>query len=129
MRNGESWQIDPETRDYEQEDGAPVIDLTLKMPIYFRTRAQRTRWLYAPNTRYGSDFWQIRTKQNANSPALMQGVQERCLQPILEDGRALEITVTPSAMARQGIALDVKAVDSSGKEQELKALTPILGGG
>lgn len=129
MRNGESWKLDPETRDYEQEDGAPVIDLTLKMPIYFRTMVPRTRWLYAPDTRYGSDFWQVKTKQGANSPALVQGIQERAVQPIIEDGRASEITVTPSALARQGIALDVKAVDSSGKEQELKALVPLLGGG
>ncbi len=125
MKNGESWLMNPGTRDYEQSGGSPVIDKSLKMPIYFRTLVPRTRWMYAPDNTYGSDFWQYKNKQGPNAPSVVESIEQRALQPILDDGRALRIDVSPINDPRVGIQLNVTARDASGEDVEVSALRPI----
>lgn len=126
MRNSESWLIDPATKDYVLDGGKPVITTELTMPVYFRTMVPRTRWLYARDNNYGSDFWREKTKQNSNTPRRLEAVQARCIQPIIDDGRALEFEITASAAPRQGVALNVRIVDPAGNEQEIRGITPII---
>src|SRR4051812_27477573 len=86
MRNGQGWLMDPHAKDYEQDLGAPVLDASLKMPIYFRTMVPRTQWLYAPNNLYGSDFWTKNRKQIQGTTTAMKAIQQRALRPLLQDG-------------------------------------------
>lgn len=120
----ESWKLDPATKDYEQEGGSPVIDRSLRMPAYFRIMTPRTRWLYAPNTRYGSDFWAHRAKQSSTEPSQVEGIADRALRPIIEDGRASDIEVEAISSGRQYNQLKATLTDDSGEETDLM-LNPI----
>lgn len=123
--NGESWLMNPDTRDYEQEGGKPVVTRSLKMPMYFRTLAPRNRWLYAPDDRWGSDFYQFHTKLTADAAALAQATERRALQPIIEDGRAVDIEVSATAEGRSGVVINAKSIEANGNESELTGLRPI----
>ncbi len=125
MTNGESWLIDPETRDYVQVKGNPVVDRSLKMPIYFRTLVPRTRWLYAPDTKYGSDFWAYKDRQTPNAAGTAQAIERRAVAPLLDDGRAIDIQVTTINDPRNGVQLTVTALDASGQQTSELTLAPI----
>lgn len=122
--NGESWLMNPATRDYEQQGGKPVVTRSLKMPMYFRTLVGRRKWLYAPDDSYGSDFASFRGKQNEAGAVTAQAIERRALQPLIADGRALEIdvTVTPE---RNGLVINARALEANGTETELNGLRPI----
>ena len=59
------WSLDPATGDYVLNGGAPVQITNLQIPAYYRWKIKRTRWLYAPNNKYGSDFFML--KKNISS--------------------------------------------------------------
>lgn len=122
--NGESWLMNPETRDYEQEGGKPVVTRSLKMPMYFRTLVPRRRWLYAPNDDYGSDFSTFRAKQSDGGAVSAQAIERRALQPLIADGRALDIDVEASTETG-GVVITARAVEANGTETELTGLRPI----
>lgn len=123
--NGESWKINPETRDYEiGADGKPVIDRTTLTPAYVRLITPRTQWLYAPDARYGSDF---RLKIDRNGPAAagnLEAMAERALQPMIEDGRATAVEVVVDEMTRNAAGMTARIQEVTGKVTELK-LNPI----
>lgn len=125
MQNGEGWLMDPATRDYQIDGGSPVVDTSLKMPIYFRTMIPRTRWMYAPNPKYGSDFWAYRDRLSQSSGAIAEAIETRALQPLIEDGRAVSIDVAVDTVERAGITLDVKALDAAGQQSRLPNLVPV----
>lgn len=124
--NGQSWKIDPTTRDYIMDStGNPVQDTTLQTPIYVRTMGRRTQWLHAPDDGWGSDFFQIKNnKQLSSQPNVLVAAQRRCLQPLIDDGRAEEIDVTPLPSGRGYRQLQVIAVDASGAQAPI-VLSPI----
>lgn len=124
--NGESWLMDPATRDYSQDGGAPVITRSLKMPMYFRTLAPRKRWLYAPDDNWGSDFHLLHTKNGPNAGPAAQAIERRALQPLIEDGRALDVSVGVSQQ-RGGLVVDARAIEANGTETELTGLRPLGG--
>lgn len=124
---GESWTIDPETRDYSQEGGSPVVDRTLKTPAYLRLTVPRTRWLYAPNASYGSDYWTQNVKNDKARPGVLEAIGKRALQPMVDDGRATEVSVVADDRGRYHCHLDTKITDAQGQTEEI-AVTPMLGG-
>jgi phage gp46-like protein len=118
-----SWLIDPTTGDYQVSGGNPVRDESLQFPAYVRLKTQRGSWLYAPDVDYGSDLYLIR-KQTKATPALVENVSERALQPLLDDGRASEISVQHTGSARFGETLDANLTDRNGQTQSL-SLSPV----
>lgn len=122
----ESWKIDPTTKDYEQSGGSPVIDQSLRMPAYFRIMTPRLKWLYAPNTSFGSDFYTRKSKQTANEPSVNEAMAYRALRPILDDGRASLIEVEAIATGRQYNQLEARLTDAAGgDEPDSITLNPI----
>lgn len=90
-------EVDPTSGDYVITNGNLTRDETLLFPAYARLKIQRGKWLYAPNSDYGSDFGLVK-KRSASAAPVLQNIALRALQPILDDGRAVdaEATVLPS---------------------------------
>lgn len=119
-----SWFLDPETGDYVLEDGAPVIDKGLKTPAFIRLRAKRQTWLYAPDTRWGSDYHLLKKNHSTTDTTQTVSVGNRALQPLLDDGRASEIDITIDRQSRPASRLKIGITDAQGEGEEI-VLVPI----
>lgn len=115
----ESWKIDPSTLDYVMENGKPVIDIGLSTPAVIRLRGHRTKWLYAPDSKWGSDFYAIRQRNNQQTPKLLETTAQRALQPMLDDGRASSVTVVTTQTTRYSNLLNTQIIDAEGNETNL----------
>jgi phage gp46-like protein len=101
-----SWQIDPNSGDYIMTNGAPVDDPNLIYPAYYRLKINRLQWLYAPDTKYGSDFYKVKKNITTKPQTSLETIAARALQPIVDSGRATNINVTVTGVARSGVALE-----------------------
>ena len=110
----QGWDINPDNGDYLQQNGRPVNTNSLKLPAYYRLKIKRKSWQYAPDDKYGSDFFKI-VKNTNQTPSQCETVGGRALQPIVDDGRALTIEVTTVNTSRHGIGLQTKIVDAEGQ--------------
>ncbi len=127
----ESWQINPTSGDYVMEGGSPVPSESLTIPAYYRLKVQRGRWLHAPDDGYGSDFYLIRKRFNGGDLSGLQNIAEKALQPMIDDGRASDVEVTPNRSqqtSRNNSLLGIKIADAQGQVEELD-LPPIVVGG
>lgn len=115
-----SWNVDPDTGDYVMDAaGKPVNNNDLKTPAYFRLTVGRTRWLYAPDTTYGSDFYLFKKKHLSNDPSTLEAVAQRALQPMIDDGRASAVTVNTTDAKRYQSDESVQITDAQGIPQSL----------
>ncbi len=115
-----SWDIDPSTGDYLQENGAPIETSSLRIPAYIRTKTKRLGWLYAPDKAYGSDFHLSRRRATTTADAsAVEHIGARALQPLVDDGRASQISVTATDRARNGVQLEANIKDATGGEDQL----------
>lgn len=115
----QNWQIDPKTGDYVLEGGAPVQTNSLTIPAYFRTKIKRQRWLYAPDSDYGSDYFTVSKRPSENGNQRLENIGAKALQPMVDDGRALQVEVTVVENRRDAAGLQVTIVDAAGEvEQE-----------
>lgn len=124
-----SWNINPATGDYVMENGAPVPTESLTVPAYYRLKAQRGRWMYAPDSEWGSDFYLIKKRNTMNADQALIQVGEKALKPIIDDGRARNIEVVrpdEQGGSRNNAALDVSITTIEGQVQELNL--PSVGG-
>lgn len=105
--------IDPVTGDYEIVNGNLVRDESLKFAAYARLKIQRTKWMYAPDSDYGSNFGLVKKRSNNASP-MLQNIAEKALQPLIDDGRAVDITVDvlPS-QGRHDAQLEISITDKN----------------
>lgn len=122
-----SWQIDARTGDYIMTNGAPLDDPSLIYPSYYRLKTERSHWLYAPDDQYGSDFYVQKKRFTANDVNPYSNIAEQALQPIIDDGRALDVSVNfLSPLGRNDIELSTTIVDAQGQPQILSL--PMVGG-
>lgn len=119
MKSAQGFKIDPVTKDYVMVGGSPVNDPSITHPVYFRLMVQRTRWMYAPNDRYGSDFWMEKNKNYVAKPTVLEACADRALQPLIDDGRATSVTNTLASRSRNAIGLQCDIVDSQGEPQTI----------
>jgi phage gp46-like protein len=115
----QTWDIDPKKGDYVMDKGAPVETDRLTVPAYFRLKTKRTRWLYAPDQAYGSDFYAVLRRPSLNAGEVLEGIAIDALQPLLDDNRASEIEVSADEFTRFGAGLNVKITDASGEADTL----------
>ena len=118
----QSWEIDPKTGDYVLEGGAPKQTDSLRIPAYFRLKAKRGTWLYAPDAQFGSDFYTLTKRPSENANKRLENIGIAALQPMLDDGRAQEITVDVTQNKRGATQLATTIVDASG-EVEVETFT------
>lgn len=123
----QSWDIDPKTGDYILDAGGnPRQTDSLRVPAYFRLKARRTQWLYAPNERWGADFYLLKKRRSTSDGSAVEAVAALALQPLIDDGRSEEIVIETTAVARQGIALKATITEASGRLETLE-LPPLRG--
>lgn len=121
----QNWMIDPVTGDYVQENGAPVETDSLMVPAYFRLKIKRDGWMYAPDANYGSIFNRIKKNPTGGDTSKIENAGAVALQPILDDGRAVSITVETTFAARNSVGLDIKIERQRGVFDQLEI--PALG--
>lgn len=110
----QGWDINPVTGDYKVTNGSPVQTNSLLLPSYYRLKVKRQRWLYAPDTDYGSDLFSI-VKQVASTPTSLENIALRALRPLVDDGRASSIEVEVTKNVRHSNEMQVKVRDASGQ--------------
>ncbi len=116
-----SWDIDPATGDYMVDaSGKPKETDSLRVPAFIRLRARRLGWMYAPDANWGSDFWTVRKRHVPQDGASLENLALRALEPLVDDGRAKDVTVDAQVQSRYGVGLQVDILDASGQNQELK---------
>jgi phage gp46-like protein len=110
-----SWVIDPSSGDYVMTNGAPVDSPDLKMPSYYRLKIKRQQWLYAPDAKYGSDYYKVLKNFTTKPQTQLEQIGARALQPIVDDGRATAIDVTVTGVGRNAVSLELDV--TSGQNQ------------
>lgn len=115
----QNWNLDPKTGDYVLIGGSPEQTNSLQIPAYIRLKTPRTRWLYAPDERYGSDFYTLQKRQTTRDSSLVETVAANALQPIVDDGRAQTIEVETTVLARNAIGLQTEILTADGSIEEL----------
>lgn len=112
-----SWNLNPANGDYVLDSqGSPEQTDSLLIPAYIRLKAPRTRWMYAPDTDWGSDFYTVRKRQTALDGSLCEQIGVRALKPLIDDGRASKVTLTATVQARGAVGLETKIADAGGNE-------------
>lgn len=101
----QNWNLNPATGDYVMNGGAPEQTDSLKIPAYVRLKVTVGQWLYAPDSNYGSRFKQIKKRPTGRDTAKVENAAAVALQPILDDGRALSITVETTSSNRSSVGL------------------------
>lgn len=121
----QSWLIDPKTKDYVLDDkGKPVQTNSLTVPSYIRLKTRRGQWLYAPNTNYGSTFFQLKKHQTVGDNTLLENAAKTALTPIVNDGRASLIEINTTGVSRNSAELQTKITEKSGRVETL-SLKPL----
>jgi len=85
-----SWLINPANGDYLIDKGNPIRDESLQFPVYVRLKVKKDSWMYASSSDYGSNYSTVK-KRISITQSLLRSIGTRALQPIIDDGRALEI--------------------------------------
>lgn len=97
------------------DQGAPEQTNSLQVPAFFRLRIKRKQWMYAPDTRFGSDYYTILKRPSQNAAQRLENIGAAALQPLIDDGRADTVNVTADAFTRNGVALTAEIIDASGE--------------
>lgn len=116
---GQNLQLDPKTGDYIIVNGRPVEDNTLNTPCYIRLKAKRTKWLYAPDTKWGSDFYLFHKRHIIADDSAMLAVGARALQPLIDNNRASSIQVTQDATSRNAFQLEALVTQQNSQATSL----------
>lgn len=101
----QNWNIDPVSGDYVLVGGAPEQTDSLNIPAYFRLKIGVDTWLYAPDSNYGSRFSAIKKRPTGRDTSKIENAAAVALQPIVDDGRALSITVETTGANRNNVSL------------------------
>lgn len=115
----QTWAQDPKTGDYIMNNGVPVETDELTAPAYIRLKAKRTQWQYAPDVDWGSDFYLIKKHRTNQDASVIENVGARALQPMVDDGRSSQVTVTATVVTRNGVGMETKITDATGNVKKL----------
>lgn len=114
-----NWRIDPMKKDYALINGAPDQTDSLTIPAYIRMKVHRSKWLYAPDATYGSNFHAVQKRNSTEDASFLENMAADCLQPLLDDGRAREITVTTELVTRNNVGMKIEIVDANNQKQQI----------
>lgn len=111
--------MDPKTGDYIVENGKPVIDSGLTTAAFIRLKTHRTQWLYAPDNQYGSDFYLVKKRHTNSDAKLLETIANRALQPIIDDGRAADVTNNTDFLSDSASQMKTTIIDAEGNNESL----------
>src|SRR4051812_33209127 len=118
------WDRDPKTGDYVMAGGAPKQTDSLTVPAFVRLKTPRKGWLYAPDDKWGSDFATVKKNRSTVDPGLYESLGTSALAPLIEDGRADQVSCVVVDRDRHGVQLDVKIEQANGEVEQV-VLSPI----
>lgn len=133
----QTWALDPKTGDYMIDDqGRPIETNDLTVAAYIRLKGPRVGtvkrdgspggWMYAPNAKWGSTFWTLKTQRSsAQDAAKIENIAAAALQPLADSGRAISIDVTTVFKSRTQQALQTVILETNGTQSQLEL--PSLG--
>lgn len=121
----QNWNMNPVTGDYVMVGGSPQETDSLAIPAYIRLKTTVNKWMYAPDTSYGSGFANIKKRPTTRDTSKIENTAAVALQPILDDGRASSITVDTTSANRTSVGLSVKIEKQQGVIDQLEI--PSLG--
>jgi phage gp46-like protein len=110
--------LNPATGDYVLSKGAPVQSDALLVPAYVRLKTRRSQWLYAPDSNYGSDFYTVKKRPTESGNQQLENIAVQALQPMIDDGRALQVTAQVVTGNRNSAGMNIEIIDASGGAQE-----------
>lgn len=113
----QTWNLDPITGDYIMSGGAPVETDSLQVPAYFRLKTKRKQWLYAPDDKFGSDYYLIKKRPATNAAQRLENIGSAALKPLTDDGRASSVEVTTDNFTRNTASLTVTITDATGEAE------------
>lgn len=116
----QTWNINPQTGDYVMERGAPEQTNSLQVAAYFRLKAKRSRWMYAPDPQWGSNLFMIKKRTTSSDNTLVENTAADALQPIVDSGRASDIEIETVDKARHGISMKVQITDAAGNVERVE---------
>ena len=120
MSNSHSFKINPVTKDYELDSkGKPIIDKSLKTPAYFRLTIPRTKWMY-----YGSDYYLAKKNLTGSYASNVTKIADKALEPLIDSGRAIDITTSLEERSRHGAAISIKIQESLHSKEDI-SLIPV----
>lgn len=115
----QNWEIDPQKRDYVLEKGAPKQTDSLRIPAYVRLKTRRGEWMYAPDTSFGSTFHLQKKRVTSVGNSVVEDIAADALQPIVDDGRASEISITAETKTRNNVGMSAEITDAVGRVERL----------
>lgn len=121
----QSWNINPASGDYINDNGVPEETDSLLVPAYFRLKTKRTQWLYSTDDTFGSDFYLQKKRKSGQDASAIESVGSRALQPLIDDGRASEVTVTATVASRNAVGMETEIIDARGEPEQI--VFPSLG--
>jgi phage gp46-like protein len=114
----QDWNVDPKTGDYVMVNGAPQETDSLLPPAYRRLKTKRGKWLYAPDSKYGSNLYTIKKLGNAISSGLIDTTVVDALLPMITDGRAKTVdSQTNGTTNRSASSSDITIFDQQGNPE------------
>jgi phage gp46-like protein len=124
------WDRDPSSGDYKMgANNAPVQTDSLTIAAYHRiktrreagrdSRGQRTGWMYAPDSTYGSDLYTLKKRVNGVTDPLLERSVVDAVAPLVDDGRAHDTKVAIVGAERRGIEYSLTIFDRQNKPAQL----------
>lgn len=114
-----SWVIDPSSGDYVMTNGSPVESTDLKYNAYYRLKIRRQQWMYAPNSKYGCDYYKVTKNLTTKPQTALEAIASRAVQPIVDDGRAQQINVTVTGVSRSGVTVETDITTNNQKQSSI----------
>ena len=99
--------------------GAPSQTDDLTIPAFIRLKAKRTKWLYAPDKKWGSDYYTMNKNRASQTPGIGESIGTKALQPMVDDGRADSITVTAVVRTQYGLGVQIDIETVTGQQQQI----------
>lgn len=119
----QNWDIDPQKKDYVLERGSPAQTDSLRVPAYVRLKTRRGTYMYAPDTRFGSEFHLQKKRRTSVDNSTVEDLAADALQPIVSDQRASEITIESEVKTRNNVGLQAQIIDKDGTIDILKIVS------
>jgi phage gp46-like protein len=75
--------------------------------------------LYAPDNKYGSDFYAQVKRRSTDDASYFENLAANALEELINDGRAQTVEATVTEASRAGVALTIQITDAQGTEERV----------
>lgn len=120
-----SITIDTVTKDYIPLNGQIQNSNQLEAQIYQLIQTPKTKWLYAPDSNYGSDFYTLLNQRQRLSKSQILQLVTSALDPLTSTGELTLTSLTVPVLTLGTVNIDIEGVDSSGEKVKF-TINPLI---